>query len=155
VTATSSVVAGSVELGAFTVGAASVIVAASVDAGAVAAGGFTAAAVTVTVTATVAAGDVVETVVLWRFSVTASRAGVDPLELDKPYPGEPLLRRLGVPRAKTVLKVGGVYTLVSEPTPQQVAAADEVYLGGRWHVVPEPVKNQLEAAGVPAVFELV
>jgi len=51
-----------------------------------------------------------------------------------------------------VLLSGGVYSVKSQPTAAEVAAADAAYLGGHEHVVTEEIKLALEAAGVGGTF---
>lgn len=53
----------------------------------------------------------------------------------------------GQRRGRTVLKNGSVYTTVDSPTVDQIAAADEAYLGGHIYTVDGVVANNLVAAG--------
>ena len=51
------------------------------------------------------------------------------------------------PRGQTVLKEGGVYTTYGSVTVDQLAAAQEVYLGGHIYTVDSATATALTAAG--------
>lgn len=60
---------------------------------------------------------------------------------------EPIIRRLGIPTAYTILKEAGFYRQVVSATDEEVAAADVAYLGGRDYVLSSSERDALVAAG--------
>lgn len=53
----------------------------------------------------------------------------------------------GNPRARTVLRIGGVYQTVESPSQLLVDAATEVYMGGHIYTVSAATAADLVAAG--------
>ncbi len=51
------------------------------------------------------------------------------------------------PRGRSVIKVGGVYTVLDMPTMEQQSLASHTYLGGHWYYVYGQEEADLLAAG--------
>ena len=67
---------------------------------------------------------------------------------DSRGPGRALMRHYSpLPVGVSVLKIGGVYTTVRNPTTAQIDAADVAYLGGHEHPVTDDEAADLTAAG--------
>jgi hypothetical protein len=66
------------------------------------------------------------------------------------YTRHPFFSRLYLSRGRTVLKTGGFYRMVDEPTEEEINLADLVYLGGRTYKIDRDEKNDLIAAGYSA-----
>jgi hypothetical protein len=53
----------------------------------------------------------------------------------------------GLPRGRSVLKIGGVYRTVDSPSAQELEAASEAYIGGHIYQVSDTIYAALLAAG--------
>lgn len=60
---------------------------------------------------------------------------------------DPLFRRLKINVGLSVLKTAGFYTTVESPSPEDIAAADIAYLGGRVYPISPDEAAALTAAG--------
>lgn len=70
------------------------------------------------------------------------------------YDGNPLLRRMYIDVAYSVLRFGTSYHMLSDPDPEQITAADAVFLGGRiYPVTPEEATGLIAAGYGEWVFE--
>jgi hypothetical protein len=59
----------------------------------------------------------------------------------------PLFARMHVDRGVSVLKIGGFYRQVEEPSTEDLLSATEVYLGGHEYRIPQYIGDDLVAAG--------
>lgn len=64
--------------------------------------------------------------------------------------GDAFFSRIHLDRGVTVLKETGAYREVSDPTPEEVTAADIAYLGGRKYTIDAAEAADLTAAGYGA-----
>lgn len=59
----------------------------------------------------------------------------------------PLFSRYELDRGISVLRKNGIYSSYRYPSLNEVLDAEEVYLGGRIHIIDEATKDRLTAAG--------
>jgi len=72
---------------------------------------------------------------------------VGPQVKETPVAWNRLHIRYGLHRGITVMRVNGIYSTYRYPAQTEIAAAEEVYMGGHEYFLTEKQKNDLTAAG--------
>lgn len=86
---------------------------------------------------------------------TPPTADLVPPVVPAPHPGNALFRHYKRrAQGQSVLKIGGTYRTIVNPSQEQIDAATEVYLGGHVYEVSSSVATALAAAGYDIEVEV-